>query len=161
MREFNELRARQVIAEAFYRAFWPFDFRKVTFVMHIRHELSKGAQRESSHVKSRYRGNTIIQTESSYTAQKTRTIYAFLVPILTKPLPRSRFLEKSIRPPLCYTFKEGSGVLTAFCIPWSWEQSILTRLYTLLKKIPIRVFHRCSAHLISRNPFSPASFRRL
>ena len=36
--------------------------------------------------------NTIIQTESSYTAQKTRTIYAFSIPILTKPLPRSRFL---------------------------------------------------------------------
>tara|TARA_B110000305_G_scaffold176777_1_gene195693 strand:- start:70 stop:237 length:168 start_codon:yes stop_codon:yes gene_type:complete len=35
MREFNELRARQVIAEAFYRAFRPFDFRKVTFDMNF------------------------------------------------------------------------------------------------------------------------------
>ena len=61
--------------------------------------------------------NTIIQTESSYTAQKTRTIYAFSVPILTKPLPRYRLLEKFGAGHRCVLLEEGSGVLTAFYIP--------------------------------------------
>ena len=76
----------------------------------------KGTQRESSHVKSRYRGNTIIQTESSYTAQKTRTIYAFLVPILTKPLPDLGFW-KSRQATVVFYFQGGVGSFDGVLYP--------------------------------------------
>ena len=50
--------------------------------------FSKGANENLHMLKVAITANTIIQTESSYIAQKTRTIYAFSVPILTKPLPK-------------------------------------------------------------------------
>jgi hypothetical protein len=76
----------------------------------------KGANENLHMLKSRYRGNTIIHTESSYIAQKTRTIYAFSVPILTKPLPRSRFLEKSTAIVVFY-FQGGVGSFDGVLYP--------------------------------------------
>ena len=76
----------------------------------------KGANENLHMLKSRYRGNTIIQTESSYTAQKTRTIYAFLVPILTKPLPDLGFW-KSRQATVVFYFQGGVGSFDGVLYP--------------------------------------------
>ena len=76
----------------------------------------KGANENLHMLKSRYRGNTIIQTESSYIAQKTRTIYAFSVPILTKPLQDLGFW-KSRQATVVFYFQGGVGSFDGVLYP--------------------------------------------
>jgi hypothetical protein len=61
--------------------------------------------------------NTIIQTESSYTAQKTRTIYAFSVPILTKPLPKISVFGKIEQATVVFYFQGGVGSFDGVLYP--------------------------------------------